>query len=123
MSLREGGRYSRTTTTNKSGSGQESHHPVITGRPIPLSGLPPPPTGRPHRRSDGVCPNLLGQNTQSLTPAFSHRRYAGIRNSEASLPLLTLVFGPLPPGLTYPVSLPLLTDPIRLQVEEILSLG
>jgi hypothetical protein len=46
---------------------------------------------------DGVCPNLLGQNTQSLTAVFSHRRYAGIRNSEASLPLLTLVSGPLPP--------------------------
>jgi hypothetical protein len=59
----------------------------ISGRSVPLSGLPRPATDRPHRQSDGVCPNLLGQNTQSLTPAFSHKRYTCIRNSEVSLPL------------------------------------
>jgi hypothetical protein len=59
----------------------------ISGRSVPLSGLHRPAIDRPHRRSNGVCPNLLGQNTQSFTPAFSHKRYTCIRNSEVSLPL------------------------------------
>jgi hypothetical protein len=59
----------------------------ISGRSVPLSGLPRPATERPHRRSDGLGPNLLGQTIQSPTPAFSHKRYTGIRNSEVSLPL------------------------------------
>jgi hypothetical protein len=68
-------------------TGKENTKYEITGRPVPLSRLPRPATVRPHRRSDGVGPNLLGQNTQSLTPAFSHKRYTGFRNSEVSLPL------------------------------------
>jgi len=69
-SLREGERCSGTTTTNKSGSGQESHHPVITGRPVPLSGLPRPATERPHRRSDGVWVWLwFNEPTPPLTRA------------------------------------------------------
>jgi hypothetical protein len=116
-SFKEGGRCSGTTTTNKSGSAQRPYHPVITGRPVPLSGLPRPDTVRPHRWSDGVGPNILDNLTQSLTTVFSHRRYASIRNSEVSLPLHTWL-GPLPPGLTYPVFLPFPTDPIRLQVVE-----
>jgi hypothetical protein len=96
MSLRECGGRSETTTTNKSGSGQGPYHPVIIGLIVPLSGVHRPDTVRPHRRSDGVGLNILGNLTQSVTAAFSHIRYAGIRNSEASLPLhWELTFNPV----------------------------
>jgi hypothetical protein len=58
-SLRKVGGRSETTTTNKSGSGQGHYHPVITGWPVPLSGLPRLGTVRPHRRSDGIGLNIL----------------------------------------------------------------
>ena len=57
------------------------------GRPVPLSELPHPDTMKPHRRLDGVSPNLFASLTQSLTAAFSHRCYADIQNNEASFPL------------------------------------
>jgi hypothetical protein len=79
--------FSSPSDKSDPATGRESTKFGITGRSVPLSGLPRPTTVRPHRRSDGVCPNLLGQNTQSLTPAFSHKRYTCIRNSEVSLPL------------------------------------
>ena len=45
----------------------------ITGRPVPLSGLPRPNIVRPHWQLDGVSPNLFANLTQSLTAALSHR--------------------------------------------------
>ena len=63
----------------------------ITGRPVPLSGLLRPNTVRPHWRLDGVSPNLFANLTQSLTAVFSHRRFANIRNSEASLSLHSIM--------------------------------
>ena len=54
---------------------------------VPLSDIPLLDTVRPHRRLDGVGPNLFATLTQSLTAIFSHRHYVGIRNSEASFPL------------------------------------
>ena len=81
----------------------------ITGRPVPLSGLPRPQTVRPHRQLDGVSPNLFATLIQSFTAVFWHRRYANIRNNEASLPLHTR--WPSWSGtLTYPNFLPILTD-------------
>jgi hypothetical protein len=58
----------------------------MSGRFVPLFGLPRPATERPHRWSDGLGPNLR-QTIQSPTPTFSHKRYTRIRNSEVSFPL------------------------------------
>jgi hypothetical protein len=79
--------FSSPSDRSDPATGRENTKYGISGRPVPLSGLPRPATVRPHRRSDGVGPNLLGQNTQSLTSDFTHKRYTGIRNSEISLPL------------------------------------
>jgi hypothetical protein len=59
----------------------------IIGRPLPLLALPRLGIVRPLQRLDGVSLNLCANLTQSLTAAFSHRRYIGTRAIEASLPL------------------------------------
>jgi hypothetical protein len=79
--------FSSPSDRSDPATSRENTKSGISGRSVPLSGLPRPTTVRPHRRSDGLGPNLLGQTTQSPTPAFSHKRYIGIRNSEVFLPL------------------------------------
>jgi hypothetical protein len=79
--------FSSPSDRSDPATGRENTKSEISGRSVPLSGLPRPATERPHWRSDGLGPNLLGQTIQSPMPAFSHKRYTCIRNSEVSLPL------------------------------------
>ena len=59
----------------------------IIGQPVPLSGLPRQSIVRPLRKVGWRKFEYPSHPHPTLTTAISHRRYAGTRNNEASLPL------------------------------------
>ena len=70
-SHRESGGCAGTNTTDKSCPGQGVFSSGITGRLVPLSGLPRPNTVRPHWWLNGKSLNIFATLTQSVTLAFS----------------------------------------------------
>jgi hypothetical protein len=61
----------------------------ITGRPVPLSGLPLPATVGPHQKIRWRKFKHLPQPYPALTTAIPHGSYTGIRNREVSPPTTT----------------------------------